>query len=134
MCTKQPLRVCQSVAFVVDLHSLDDPRYLSRWEHYVEKERFSSCTCEYPHPRVWEKSSSTQELVITHITTSWPIHITVTPVPLISLASLLQCMVRYVSVTLVVNIYVPTRLLVRGIIRERANGSVLYLGWQSNLP
>ena len=40
-CSKQPVRVCQNVAFVVDLHSLDDPLDIRADENGVWKRKGS---------------------------------------------------------------------------------------------
>jgi len=69
--TKQPLRVCQSVSCVVDLHSLDDPYNIRADENGMWKRKGSPVAHVSIHTvKSGEKSSSTQELVITHITTS----------------------------------------------------------------
>ena len=41
ICTKQPLRVCQNVSFIVDLHSLDDPHDIRVDENGVWKRKGS---------------------------------------------------------------------------------------------
>ena len=41
ICTKQPLRVCQNVSFIVDLHSLDDPHDIRADENGVWKRKGS---------------------------------------------------------------------------------------------
>ena len=44
VCSKQPVRVCRNVAFVVDLHSLDDPLDIRADENGVWKRKGSPVT------------------------------------------------------------------------------------------